>query len=152
MKIATIFFALWACLPIMTVEAANQTLGMSDTEYINNFIDDMARNHQAAFISTCAVRSKAGIYHAAIVFFPGRNTGVFIFSDRQHVVLNSGDVDWTPEGQWDMGDLEGGMYTIRIMSDLFYRLTRLPFSWASPEDIKHTLAAEPRNSCALLSG
>ena len=72
--------------------------------------------------------------------------------DKNHVVLNSGDVEWDPDGQWDMGNLEGGVYTIMVMSDLFYKLTRLPFSWASPKDVKRMLAAQPHNSCTLLKG
>lgn len=153
MRVGAMFIALWFCLPFLDA-AANQTQTFtSDTQYSNYFIDSMEKEHQAAFVSVCVVRSYNGEEdQAAIVFFPMKNKGEFLFTDKNHVVLNSGDVEWDPDGQWDMGNLEGGVYTIMVMSDLFYKLTRLPFSWASPKDVKRMLAAQPHNSCTLLKG
>ena len=152
MRVRAMFIALGFCLPSLVAVAANQVTFTSDTQYINYYLDGMVQDHQAAFVSTCAVLYKAAKYQAAIVFFPMKNKGMFIFTDKNHVVLNSGDVEWDPDGQWDMGNLEGGVYTIMVMSDLFYKLTRLPFSWASPKDVKRMLAAQPHNSCTLLKG
>ena len=129
---------------------ANSKPDMAETDHINQYVDGMVKSREAAFVSTCVVHSASTDYLAGIVFFPRKNQGMFIFSDKNHVVLNSGELSWTQEGQWDMGDLEGGTETIKILSDLFYKVTRLPFVWTSPEGVKTALAMAPKNSCEML--
>lgn len=138
-----------ALVPVITV-ATNLKPDMADTNYINQYVDRMVKDHEAAFVSVCVVHSASADYLAGIVFFPRKNQGMFVFSDKNHVVLNWGDLSWTTEGQWDMGDLEGGTETVKILSDLFYKLTRLPFVWTSPADVKTALAKVPKHSCEML--
>ena len=152
MRRGALLIALWLSLLPLNAPAVKTTADMADTNYINRYVGDMVKNHQPAFVSTCVAHSASVEYIASIVFFPRKNQGMFIFSDKNHVVLNWGNLSWTQNGQWDMNDLEGGIDTIRILNDLAAQLIRLPFLWASPEDVKHVLTAKPRNSCTLLSG
>ncbi|HVB66222.1 MAG TPA: hypothetical protein VND01_00835 [Candidatus Acidoferrales bacterium] len=89
-------------------------MDMWETNYVNKVFDNMVQSNEPAFVSACIAYTKSTEYHASIVYFPRKNKGLFIFSDKNHVVLNSGDVSWTSKGQWDMGELEGGMQTIKI--------------------------------------
>lgn len=152
MKVGAVLIALGFCLPSLGAVAANQTQAFTSlTQYISYYLNSMAKEHQAAFVSTCMVRSYNGEKdQAAIVFFPMKNKGQFLFTDKDHNVLNSGDVKWDSNGYWDISDLEGGIYTIRVMSDLFDKLIQLPFTWTSPEDVKKVLVTKPSHSCTLL--
>lgn len=152
MKHGALLVALWLSLFPLSGLAAKTTADMTDTNYINKYVDDMVQNHQPAFVSTCAAHSGSVEYVASIVFFPQKNQGMFILRNKKNVVLNWGNLSWTNKGQWDMNDLEGGIDTIRILNDLAVQLIRLPFLWASPEDVRQVLVARPRNRCTLLSG
>jgi hypothetical protein len=119
------------------------------------FVDDMATRHQGAFVGGCiAWPSSTAVdipseVRAVIVFFPLANKGLFIVSDATGAAFNLGNVDLTPSGQWDLAELEGGMDTVRILSDLYDQVTALPFSWAAPKDVAKALSTVPMRSCKL---
>ena len=147
----TICFVMCLCLfSFSFCSMADGSALMDQTNDVNHFINSMVMDHEAAFISSCNAYSGSTKYLARIVFFPQKNQGLFVFSDKNGVVLNYGSLDWTPGGKWDMSDLEGGIETIKISSDLFYKVTYLPFKWASPDDVKAVYQALPENSCEML--
>jgi len=133
----------------MSIVAANEE-STDQGNYVRALFDEMAKGHQAAFISSCEVHSPSGQNMARVIFWPEVNKGVFVYIDAKGVISNWASVDWTPDGQWDMSDLGGGISTIRILSDLFYQLTRLPFSWSGPIEVKKASEAPTRHVCVLL--
>ena len=120
----------------MSIVAANEE-STDQGNYVRALFDEMAKGHQAAFISSCEVHSPSGQNMARVIFWPEVNKGVFVYIDAKGVISNWASVDWTPDGQWDM-------------SDLFYQLTRLPFSWSGPIEVKKASEAPTRHVCVLL--
>jgi hypothetical protein len=120
------------------------------TSEVNEFINLMARSHQPAFVSTCNVIIGADKNFAGIIFSPRANKGVFVYGKSQKQIANNANLEWANSGEWSMSELEGGAATVPIMSDLFYQLTRAPFRWASPNNMKRVWNALPSRSCKLL--
>jgi hypothetical protein len=87
---------------------------------------------------------------AAIIFSPVTNKGLFVFADDQRKVINDAPLSWSDSGEWNMSELEGGIATIKIMSDLLTQLAHKTFEWTSPATLKNAWLKAPANSCKLL--
>lgn len=98
--------------------STNAPRGIELTHYIDKSIENMAKKHESAFISACWVKADSSDYTVRVVYFPRTNSGIFTYSTKDEIVLSSGDVYWDPDGQWELSDLEGGMDTIMIMSNI----------------------------------
>lgn len=117
------------------------------TDEVNNFIVGKVNNKESAFISSCNVNMKSKKYVTSIIIFPKSNSGMFVFGRSNQSVSNEGSIRLDQDGQWDLAELEGGTQTIRIMSDLFFELSRQPFTWSAPLDVRRTWNRAPHIAC-----
>lgn len=143
-----IIILIMLCFPVSA--AALNPVATEQTNEVVSFIDGMIKTHESAFISSCIVHSGSTRSIARIIFFPMKNKGIFTLTGNHHIVSNWGNVSWTNKGQWDLANLEGGLATIKIMSNLYYQVTRLPFMWYASGNIRHALSAKPKYFCHLL--
>jgi hypothetical protein len=141
--------SLFVFIAVLSVWTANCAQA-SESIDASNFVNEMATKQQGAFVSGCYAHSSSARIRAAIVFFPRSNSGLFVVSDNKGAAFNLGRVELTAAGQWDLADLEGGTDTIRILSDLYEQITRMPFTWFNPKDVNKTLSWRPAQSCRLL--
>jgi hypothetical protein len=119
------------------------------TNEVIRFVTERVRHHEPAFISECKIADGTKTVLAAIIFFPRSGKGMFIVANNEHVVSNNAGVIWDADGKWDMSELEGGIETIRLMSNVFDQLTRQSFKWASPVDVRRTWEESPTSTCTL---
>lgn len=118
--------------------------------YLNSYISGMESRYQGAFITECVAKSATANLLATVIYFPRKNSGMFVLRAADGHVSNMGSVRLSDKGQWDLSDLEGGMDTIRILSNLFLQLVRFKFVWVAPSDLGHVGKSRPQNTCRLL--
>lgn len=117
--------------------------------YLNKYISNMISHRQSAFISECVATSSTTQYDVELIFFPRRNSGLFVIKTAPDMVSNMGKVWLSNTGRWELADLEGGIDTIRILGDLFGQLTRLKFKWVEPSRIARVESLRPKVICRL---
>jgi hypothetical protein len=132
---------------LLSFAATTAFAATPESRYLNTYLEEKMNKHEGAFVSGCVATVPTATVRATIVFFPKENSGVFIVTDSKGALINLGDVDLSETGEWDLGDLEGGMETISILSDVYQQLTTLPFSWIAPDHVKKALVPAPTRSC-----
>lgn len=93
--------------------------------YFQQYMQRIGKESVPIFVSTCNLEHGRTMRKAILVFPLGDKNGVFIYSDGQSII-NLTTLTWNG-GDWKIGDLLGGVYTINKMDLIINKLRAATF-------------------------